>query len=56
MSLLEISFINRFCVSRKGEIEGGEWVQPKGAKSITMSGFGFSKALADTMWIISLLL
>jgi len=56
MSLLEISFINRFCVSRKGEIEGGEWVQPKGAKSITMSGFGFSKALAGTMWIISLLL
>jgi len=56
MSLLEMSFRDRFCVSRKGEIEGGEWVQPKGAKSITISGFGFRKVLVGTMWIVSLLL
>ena len=37
MSLLVMSFGDRFCFSRKGGIEGGEWAHPKGANSMAAS-------------------
>jgi len=38
MSLLAMSFGDRFYFSRKGRIGGGGWVHPKGANSMATSG------------------
>ena len=38
MSLPAMSFGDMFCFSRKGRTRGGEWVHPKGANSMTISG------------------
>jgi len=40
MSLLAMSYGDRFCLSKKGGIGGGGWVLPKGANSMAMSGLG----------------
>jgi len=37
MSLPAMSLGLRFCVSRKGQTGGGEWVHPKGANSMAAS-------------------
>ena len=37
MSLLAMSFGERFCFSRKGGIGGGGWVHPKGANNMAAS-------------------
>ena len=38
MSLLAMSFGDRFYFNRKGRIGGGGWVHPKGANSMAASG------------------
>jgi len=38
MSLLPMSFEDRFCFSRKGRIGGRGWVHPKDANSMAASG------------------
>jgi len=48
MSLLAMSFGDRFCVSTKGGTGGGGWVHLQGANSMVASGIG----LVDTSWPI----
>jgi len=55
MSLPAMSLGLRFCVSRKGQTEGGGWVHPKGANSMAMSGLTCRKALVGTGRAISVL-
>jgi len=43
MSLLAMSFGDRFCMSRKGRTGGSGWVYPKGANSMAVSGLGLGK-------------
>ena len=49
MSLLVMSFGDRFCFNRKGGIGGGGWVHPKGANSMAASGL--SMALPVPTWL-----
>ena len=56
MSLLAMSFGDRFCFSRKGGTGECGWVHLKGAKSMAASGLGCRKPLVGTGWAISLLL
>jgi len=42
--------------SRKGGIGGGEWVHPKGADSIAVSGIHFGNALVGSEWDTAVLL
>ena len=55
MSLPARSLGLRFCVSRKGGTGGGEWVHPKGANSMAMSGLVFRSDLVGTGRAISIL-
>ena len=55
MSLPAMSLGLRFCVNRKGGTGGGEWVHPKGANSMAVSGFIFRSDLVGTGWTISIL-
>ena len=55
MSLLAMSFGDRFCFSRKGGIGGGGWVHPKGANSMAASGLVFRSDLVGTGRAISIL-
>ena len=38
MSLLAMTFGDRFCFSRKGRIGVGGWVHPKGEDSMALGG------------------
>ena len=53
MSLPAMSFGDRFCFSRRGGIEGGGWVYPKGANGMVVSGFISRNNLAGTGRAIS---
>ena len=53
MSHPAVSLGLRFCVSRKGETGGGEWVHPKGANSMAVSGLHSRKVLVGTGRVIS---
>jgi len=55
MSLLAMSFGDRFCFSRKGGIGGGRWVHPKGANSMTASGLISRSNMVGTGRAISVL-
>ena len=55
MSLLAMSFGDRFCFSRKGGIGGGGWVHPKGANSMATSGLVLRSDLVGTGRAISVL-
>ena len=55
MSLLVMSFGDRFCFSRKGGIEGGEWAHPKGANSMAASRLVSRNDLIGTGRAISVL-
>jgi len=45
-----------FCLSRNGGIEGGGWVNPKGADSMAVSGLSFRNALVGSGWATAVLL
>jgi len=45
MSYLAMSLRDRFCMSRKGRTGGGEWVHPKSANNVVISGLGCEKPL-----------
>jgi len=49
MSLPAMSFGDWFCFSRKGGIEGGGWVHPKGADSMAISGLRFRNTLGGPL-------
>jgi len=53
MSLLEMSFGERFYINRKGGTGGGGYLQ--GANSVAVSGLGYRKTLVGTWWPISVL-
>ena len=55
MSLLSMSFGDRFSVSRKGGTWGGGWVHPKAANSMAVSGLSFENTLVGTGWAVSVL-
>ena len=55
MSLPAMTSRDRFCVSRKGETEGGGWVHLKGANSMAASGLVFRSNLVGTGRAISIL-
>jgi len=55
MSLLAMSFGDRFCFSRKGGTGGGEWVQLKGTNSMAASGLISRNNLVGTGRAISVL-
>ena len=55
MSLLAMSFGDRFCFSRKGGIGGGGGVHLKGANSMAASGLVSRKDLVGAMKAISVL-
>jgi len=55
MSLPAMSLGLRFCVSRKGQTGGGEWVHPKGANSMAASGLILRSDLVGTGRAISIL-
>ena len=40
----------RFCVSRKGETEGGGWGHPQGAMHIAAARLGCKRAMVGTEW------
>ena len=51
MSLPAMSFGDRFCFSRKGEIRAGGWVYLNGADSMAISGFSLRNALAGSLMV-----
>jgi len=55
MSLLAMSYGDRFCFSRKGRIGGGGWMHPKGANSMAASGLVSRSNLVGTGRAISVL-
>jgi len=55
MSLLGMSLVLRFCVSRKGGTGRGGWVHPKGANSMAASGLVLRRDLVGTGRAISVL-
>ena len=55
MSLSAMSLGLRFCMSRKGRTGGGEWVHPKGANSMAVSGLILRSDLVGTGRAISVL-
>ena len=55
MSLLPMSFRDRFCMSRKSGTGEGWWVHLKGANSVAVSGLSFTNTLVGTGWAVSLL-
>ena len=55
MSLLAMSFGERFCFSRKGRIGGGGWVHQKGANSMAVSGLVCRNDLVGTGKAISVI-
>ena len=55
MSLLAMSLVLRFCISRKGGTGEGGWVHSRGANSMAMSGPACRKALVGTGRAISVL-
>jgi len=54
MSLPAMSLGLRLCVSRKGGTGGGEWVHPKGANSMAVSGLILRSDLVGTGRAISI--
>jgi len=53
MSLPAMSLGLRFCVRKKGGTGGGEWVHPKGANSMAVSGLVSINDLVGTGRAIS---
>jgi len=56
MSLPAMTFGDRFCFSRKGEIGGGGWVHPKGTHSMAVSVLRFRNTLVGSVWVTAVLL
>ena len=55
ISLLAMSFGDRFCFSRKGGIRGGGWVYPKSANCMVASRLSCRNDLVGTGRAISVL-
>ena len=52
--ILDITLVCGFCISRKGEREGGVWGNPQGDVHMTAARLGSKRAMVGLGWANSL--